>query len=76
MWMTSDTGSVRAEDFGDFEKVSELSWVELSWVLPREKMVDFHLLAEALGRCARVGGADGKARIERMCISLLMLKNF
>ena len=25
--------------------------------------------------CKRWGGADGKARIERMCISLLMSKN-
>ena len=32
--------------FGDFEKVS---W--LSWVLPRKKMVGFCLLMEALGRC-------------------------
>ena len=32
--------------FWDFEKVSELSWI-----LPREKTVDFRLLAEALGRC-------------------------
>ena len=38
--------------------------------------VDFHLLAEALGGCAwDGGGADGKARIERMCISLLISKN-
>ena len=35
----------RAEYFGDFEKVSLLSWV-----LPREKMVDFRLLAVALRR--------------------------
>ena len=57
--------------FGDFEKVSELSWV-----LPRKKTVDFRLLAEALQRvCTRWGGADKKARIERMCISLLMSKN-
>ena len=32
-----------AEDLGDFEKVSELSWV-----LPQKKTVDFRLLAEAL----------------------------
>ena len=38
--------------------------------------VDFHLLAEALGRCRTRWrrGADGKARIERMCISLLMVE--
>ena len=53
------------EGFGGFWKR------QLSWVLPREKTVDFRLLAEALGRCRtrwRVGG-DEKARIERMCIS-------
>ena len=40
--MTSHTGSARG-----ILKKSE----ELSWDLPREKMVDFRLLAEALGRC-------------------------
>ena len=44
--MTSWTGSTGAEDLGDFEKVSECSWV-----LARKKTVDFRLLAEALGRC-------------------------
>ena len=40
------------------------------------RRVDFRLLAEALGGCrTKWGGADEKARIERMCISLLMLKN-
>ena len=76
MWMTSCTGSTRAEDFGDLEKVSELGWV-----LPREKTVGFRLLAEArpvvfVAGATRDGvGADEKARIERMCISLLMSKN-
>ena len=42
MWMTSCTGSTRAEDLGDFEKVRELSWV-----LPREKTAGFCLLAES-----------------------------
>ena len=64
------------KDFGDFEKV-----ILLSWVLPWKKMVGFRLFAEArpvafVAGATRVGGeADGKARIERMCISLLMLKN-
>ena len=42
-------------------------------------MVDFRLLAEAgpvaLCRVRKRWGADEKARIERMCISLLMSKN-
>ena len=41
-----------------------------------KKKGNFRLLAESLGRCrTRWGGADGKARIERMYISLLMSKN-
>ena len=46
-----------------------------------KKKSDFRLLAEArpvvLWRVPHVleAGADGKARIERMCISLLMSKN-
>ena len=36
--------------------------------------VNFRLLAEALGRCRTRWGADEKASIERMCVSLLMLK--
>ena len=60
----------RAEDFGNLKKVSR---VETGY---RTRRVDFHLLAEALGRCrTRWRGADEKARIERMCISLLMSKN-
>ena len=48
----------RAEDCGDFEKVNELSWV-----LPREKTVDFPLLAEALGKCrTRWGGGRWKSQ--------------
>ena len=65
----------RAEDFGDFEKVS---FVENE--TPNEKG-RLSGLAEARRICvlraphAMVGGADGKARIERMRISLLMSKN-
>ena len=37
----------------------------------RTRRVDFRLLAEALGWCrTRYGGADEKARIERLCLSL------
>ena len=64
---------VRAQDFGDFEKG------QLVGFLARKKKVDFRLLAEArpvaLWRVPHVLGADGKARIEKMCISLLMSKN-
>ena len=49
--------------------------------MPREKTVGFRLLAEA-GPVAFVagatnvgGGVDEKAKIERMCISLLISKN-
>ena len=43
----------------------------------RRKTVDFRARPEALWRVPHVmgGGADEKARIERMCISLLMSKN-
>ena len=53
------------------------AWAEIfekkavSWVLPREKTVDFRLLAEPLCRVRMWFGADGKIR----CISLLMSKN-
>ena len=44
--------------FWDLEKVSDLIWD-----LPREKTVDFRLLAEALGRChSRWGGGRWKSR--------------
>ena len=60
----------RAEDLGDFE---ESQLVESCG--PKKKG-DFRLLAEALWRVPHVlVGADGKARIERMCISFLMSKN-
>ena len=51
---------------------------QLSWVLPREKTVDFRLLAEALRRmrtCWWVG-ADGKFIIDRLCISLPYVETF
>ena len=71
--MTSRTGSA-GRILGDLKK--SVSWVELSWVLPREKTVDFRLLAQALRRepheMSRV--QMNNARIERMCISLLMSK--
>ena len=44
----------RTEDFGRFEK--------RSWVLPREKTVDFRLLAEALGRCHTSWGGRWKSQ--------------
>ena len=60
----------RAEDLGDFEKVS---WVESC--LGRRRLTSACSRRPCDG-CARVGGGtDGKARIERMCISLLMSKN-
>ena len=58
------------EDFGNLKKVRRIE----NWT-PNET-VDFHLLAEALGRYrTRWRGADEKARIERLCFSLLMSKN-
>ena len=50
--------------FWDFERVSELSGD-----LPREKKVDFRLLAEDLGRCRTRRAADEKASIERVCLT-------
>ena len=58
----------RAKDLGDFEKVSELS--------PASGEDDCLSLARGgLATGAHEMGADEKARIERMCISLLMSKN-
>ena len=76
MWMTSCTGSARRGFWGIWKKS------ELSWVLPRKKTVDFCLLAEArpvaLWRMPHVlgGGADGKASIERLCLSPYVEKPF
>ena len=44
MWMISCTGSARAEDLGDFEKVSSLSWV-----LPSEEERWLSLARRGLG---------------------------
>ena len=55
----------RAEDFGDFEKN------ELSWVLWSEEEARSGLVAGT----TRVGGADGKVSIERLCRSLPISKN-
>ena len=35
---------------------------QLSWVLPREKMVEFRLLTEALGRCRTRWGGKWKSQ--------------
>ena len=67
MWMTLCTGSIHRGFRGIWEK-------SVSWVLPREKMVDFRLLTVALCRVHTWFGADGWVSIER-CISLLMSKN-
>ena len=68
--MTSRTGSARRV-LGDFTKVSELRWD-----LPRKKTVGFRLLAETfVAGATRVGGgADEKARIEILCLSLPYVK--
>ena len=71
--MTRDVNDVmhrkRAQRIlGDLKKA-------VSWVLPRKKTVDFHLLALALGQVHTWGGGDGRLGIERMCICLLMSKN-
>ena len=60
-----------AEDFGGFEK-SQLS-------LAVQRRVTLHLLAKALWRVPHVfggGGADVKARIERLCLSPYVEKPF
>ena len=60
----------RAEDFGDFEKVSCVLWSEEEGWLSLARSV---LLADA----TRVGvGADEKASIERLCISLNYVETF
>ena len=41
----------------------------VSWVLPREKKFDFRLLGVALCRVRTWFGVDGKASIERSCLS-------
>ena len=61
----------RAEDIGRFRK----SQLVENWT-PNET-VDFPVLAETLvAGATRVGGADEKARIERMCISLPYVETF
>ena len=76
--MTSCTGSAAAQRIlGVLKKSVELK------TRHQTRRVDFCLLAEArpvafVAGATRVGGggrADGKTRIERMCISLLMSKN-
>ena len=58
------------EDCGNLKKVSRVE------TRHRTRRVDFRLLMEALGRCrTRWVGADEKARIGRLCLSLLMSKN-
>ena len=75
MRTTSRTGIAR-RIWGDFKK--SVSGVD-NWT-PNEKG-RLSGLAEARRICAlrapheMEGGADGKVRIERMCISLLMSKN-
>ena len=55
----------RAQDLGNLEKVSQ------------GETVGFRLLAETfVAGATRVGGADEKARIERMCISLPYVETF
>ena len=68
--MTSCTGSARAEDFVDFEKISYNSRVETC--LGRRRLT-FACSRRPWAGVAR--DSDEKARTERMCISLLMLKN-
>ena len=62
----SCTGRAR-RILGDFEKVSELRWD-----LPRGKTVGFRLLVKTFvagATCVGGGGANEKARIERLCLS-------
>ena len=75
MRITSCSGSAR-EDFGDFE---ESQLVEMRTRL-RTGRVDFPSSLRpdefvCYWRHTCWEGAGGKARIERMCISLLMSKN-
>ena len=59
MWVTSRTGSV----------AWDLKKSQLVEFCGRKKKVDFRLLAEALGRCCTLFGADGKVVIERWYLS-------
>ena len=72
VWVTSRAGSVR-RIWGILKKSVR--------VLPREKTVGFRLLTEArpvaLWRMPhKLGGADGKASIERLCLSPYVEKPF
>ena len=59
----------RSVDFGDFEKS------QLSWVLQSEEEGWLSLAHSGLvAGASRVGGADGKANIERLCLSLYVEK--
>ena len=71
--MTSRTGSARGGFGGFLKKLVELSSAsgEDGWLSLARRSQASDLVADA----TRVGGADEKARIERMCFSLLMLKN-
>ena len=64
----------RAEDFGDFEKVSELSFAsgEDGWLSLARQSQASGLVAGAT--C--VVGADGKVIIERLCISVPYVETF
>ena len=58
----------RVEDLGNLKKVSRVE------TRHRTRRVDFRLLAEALGGCRSRWGADEKARIERLCLSLSLCR--
>ena len=68
--MTSCTGRAHAEDLGDFE---ESQFVELSPASGEDGWLS--LARGGLGQVSHETGEDEKARIEIMCISLLVSKN-
>ena len=53
------------EAHGGFWDFWKCQLVELSWDLPREKMVDFCLLAEALGRCRMRWGGESRWKSQK-----------
>ena len=68
--MTSCTGSARAEDFVDFEQISRVETC-----LGRRRLAFASSQGLVMGAAQDGGGADEKARIERVRLSLLMSKN-
>ena len=70
MWMASCTGSVRGVFWGIWKKISELSLAV--W----RRRVTFACSPRLCGGCHTCWRGDGKASIERLCLSLYVEKPF